>query len=256
MRIKFIGTGSGKSSLKRYHSSFLISSGKHNLLVDAGDGVSRALLKQNVTYNSLDGILLTHLHPDHYSGLASLLVQMKLHKRENPLKIVVHKSLIQTIKNFILQSYLFPDKLKFEVTFGEFEYDEFYHMDENFGFLPRQNSHLDDNISYASDAGISTSCSSFLFNLDNRYLFYTSDIGGKDDLYIFNDFSIDVMVTEITHVGFDEIFEALKFLNPKRLFFTHISEENEPGLIRLYDNLPEELKSKIIPAVDGMIIEV
>ncbi|MEO8398834.1 MAG: MBL fold metallo-hydrolase, partial [Ignavibacteriaceae bacterium] len=75
-KIKFIGTGSGKTSLKRFHSSFLILNESYNLLVDTGDGISKALLLQNINYNSIDGILISHLHPDHYTGLPLLLVQM------------------------------------------------------------------------------------------------------------------------------------------------------------------------------------
>src|SRR5690606_40471278 len=77
MEIKFVGTGSGQTSLNRYHSSFLINTGGFNLLVDAGDGVSRALMHQKVLYNFIDGVLISHFHPDHYAGLTSLIVQMK-----------------------------------------------------------------------------------------------------------------------------------------------------------------------------------
>jgi len=256
VRIKFIGTGSGKSSLQRYHSSFLISSGRFNILVDAGDGISRALLKQNISYNSIDGILLTHLHADHFAGLPGLLTQMKMLKRELPLSIIMHQSLSSAIRNFIYQAYIFPAKLNFEIHFAEFNYNEYLQLHEDFGFIARQNHHLDDNFSYAEEKNVNVSSSSFLFRLSDKYLFYTSDIGDKEDLYLFNDYNINVIISEITHVKFDEIFRALKDLQPDRLFFTHISEENEPDLIKLYNNLPDNLRSKIIPAVDGMLFEI
>jgi phosphoribosyl 1,2-cyclic phosphodiesterase len=168
----------------------------------------------------------------------------------------MHESLSRAVRNIISQSYIFSEKLDFEINFAEFVYDQFLSLHEDFGFWARQNTHLDDNAGYVQAANISASSSSFLFNLSDKYLFYTSDIGETDDLYIFKDHKIDVMITEITHVGFEEIFKAIKELQPKRLFFTHISEENEPDLIKLYNNLPEELKSKIIPAVDGMLFEI
>src|SRR5690606_10795583 len=112
------------------------------------------------------------------------------------------------------------------------------------------------NITYAGNAGLSISCSSFLFNIDNKTLYYSGDIGDKEDLYLFNDFSINVMISEITHVKFDEVFETLKFLNPEKLFFTHISEEDEADCRKLGENLPEQLKDKIIIAADGMLVNV
>ena len=66
--LKFIGTGSGKTSLNRFHSSFFIKTSNYNLLIDAGDGESKALLSQGIDFNTIDGILFTHLHPDHYTG--------------------------------------------------------------------------------------------------------------------------------------------------------------------------------------------
>jgi ribonuclease Z len=87
VNIIFLGTGSGKTSLKRHHSSLLISSQKHNLLVDCGDGISSALIKQNISFCSIGAILISHMHADHYSGLASLITQMKLVGRKETLTI-------------------------------------------------------------------------------------------------------------------------------------------------------------------------
>ncbi|MBT8387467.1 MAG: MBL fold metallo-hydrolase, partial [Ignavibacteria bacterium] len=120
MEITFIGTGSGKASLNREHSSFLISSKKFNLLVDAGDGISKACLKANLDFNSINGIIFSHLHPDHYTGLAALIVQMKMYKRTEPLTIVVHEELINVIENYLINSYLFPERLGFKINYEPF----------------------------------------------------------------------------------------------------------------------------------------
>ena len=85
--IVFIGTSSAKTSLKRFHSSLLVKSHSFNLLIDCGDGISRALLSQDISLDLIDGILFSHLHPDHSAGFASLIVQMKQLKRKKNLKI-------------------------------------------------------------------------------------------------------------------------------------------------------------------------
>jgi ribonuclease Z len=94
LEIKFLGTGSGKASLTRHHSSFLLSIGNYNLLVDAGDGISRAFLLQKIPFNSVDGILFSHFHPDHYAGIVSLIAQMKMESRENKLELFAHEGSI------------------------------------------------------------------------------------------------------------------------------------------------------------------
>ena len=46
MQLTFIGTGSGRTSIDRFHSSLLFTVNDKNILIDAGDSISRAMLKQ------------------------------------------------------------------------------------------------------------------------------------------------------------------------------------------------------------------
>ena len=121
MKIKFLGTGSGKTSLNRYHSSFLLSSSNHNLLVDCGDGISKAILKQNINFNSIDSILISHFHADHFSGLPSLITQMKLTSRKNDLTIYVQLSEKDFLEDFIFHSYLFKERMAFNFNIVSFD---------------------------------------------------------------------------------------------------------------------------------------
>ncbi len=113
MDITFLGTGSGKASLKRNHSSFIISSSNYNLLIDSGDGISRAFLQNKIPFDFIDGILLTHLHPDHFSGFAALIVQMKMIDRTKNLDVFVSESLLNVVKDYLTKSYIFEEKLDF-----------------------------------------------------------------------------------------------------------------------------------------------
>lgn len=246
----FIGTGSGHASLKRHHSSILLNAGNYNLLVDAGDGVSRALLSADISCNKIDGILLTHLHPDHYTGLPSLITQMKMNKRGNDLTIFLHKSLRNFISGFIYHSYLFSAKLKFNILFFLLEDNREVTLSKGFSFTTRQNTHLEEYREFASQEELSFSCSSFLFNINGINIFYSGDVGGKDDLYLFKDSKIDLMICEITHVSLEEIFEAFKILNAGKLYLTHITEGDESKAADLASRSP----SAIIPAVDGMAL--
>ena len=122
--IVFIGTSSGKTSLKRFHSSLLIKSPLFNLLIDCGDGTSKALLSQSISLDIIDGILFSHLHPDHSAGFPSLIVQMKQLKRTKTLKVFCHKNLTETLKMFLYQSFVFTERSSFELDYCEFEHDE------------------------------------------------------------------------------------------------------------------------------------
>ena len=75
MNIVFIGTSSGRTSLSRFHSSLFFEHPKFGLLIDAGDGISKALLSAGKNQNDIDIILFTHFHADHFGGIAGLVTQ-------------------------------------------------------------------------------------------------------------------------------------------------------------------------------------
>ena len=250
--LTFLGTGSGRASLNRHHSSLLISAGNYNLLVDAGDGISRALLSAEISCNKIDGILLTHLHPDHYTGLPSLITQMKMNKRGNDLTIYLHKSLRDFISGLIYHSYLFSAKLKFNIVYIMLEDNHTLTLSRGFNLTPRQNTHLEEYREFANQDELSFSSSSFLFNMNSRNIFYSGDVGGKEDLYLFKDFKIDIMISEITHVNLNDIYEACKSLDAQKLYLTHITEGDEEKIGELVQRSP----SQIIPAFDGMKISL
>src|SRR3990170_589760 len=122
--IVFIGTSSGKTSLNRFHSSLLVKSHSFNLLIDCGDGTSKALLSQGISIDLIDGILFSHLHPDHSTGFPSLIVQMKQLKRVKKLKIFCHKNLAEILRMFLHQTFVFMERSSFEIECFEFEHDE------------------------------------------------------------------------------------------------------------------------------------
>jgi len=256
LEIKFIGTGSGKTSLKRFHSSFLISSNDFNLLVDAGDGISKALLTHNVSFNEIDGILFSHLHPDHFSGIGTLLVQMKVINRKKSLKIFIHDSLAAAVKDFILSSYLFEERMDFEIVYCAFKNNEEFIVSDKIKFIARQNTHLDEYLKYDIEKKLSFSCSSFLFNLNKNNIVYTGDVGKAEDLYLFKDFQISMLISESTHVSKENLLTAFEKLRPGKLILTHIPDEVEQNLMDWESSLSDEIRNNFVLSYDGMTLQV
>lgn len=255
MHLKFLGTSSGKTSLKRNHSSFLISDESHNLLVDCGDGISSALLKQDINFRSIDSILISHLHADHYSGLASLITQMKLIKREEPLTIYVHNSLSEVIEEFLLRSYLFRAKMDFQLNVIPFEFDVINKVSRNLCFTAKQNSHLDGYKSYDVKNVLSFASASFLFS-DSKYnVVYSGDIGSVNDLFLFKQ-KIDFLITEISHISRKEILEVYNKILPDKMILTHIADEVEESIKTYIGSLQTGQKANIIIAEDGLSLPI
>src|SRR2546428_2334677 len=105
----------------------LLSHESGDLLVDAGDGVTRDLIERRYDFYRLRAILLTHEDFDHVSGLYSLLNFLKNfyhHRRERSevLAIVVPKPVhhihLMTLPPLMYSELGFPIKL-LEVSHGE-----------------------------------------------------------------------------------------------------------------------------------------
>jgi len=253
----FIGTSSGKTSLNRFHSSFLISTSNYNLLIDAGDSISKALLAQQISYDLIDGILFSHLHPDHYTGLAALIVQMKMIERKKTLDFFIHSELVDIIRNFLIQSYLFPDRMGFEIKYHRFKHNEKFIINDDISFIPRQNSHLDSVSKLDEYKSQSFSSSSFLLNVDDKIVHYTSDVGEKKDLLLFRDNKIDCLISEITHINAEDIINSAdKNEFRGQIILTHINDNDLNSLQEYILELPASLKKRILIASDGLKIKL
>jgi len=62
--------------------------GQANFLVDCGPSIPRRLLESCDNPESLDAIWITHQHADHCFGLPTLLLSLRLAKRQKPLELV------------------------------------------------------------------------------------------------------------------------------------------------------------------------
>jgi ribonuclease BN (tRNA processing enzyme) len=255
VKIKFIGTGPGKTSLKRFHSSILVSNQKYNLLIDCGDGVSYALLVSQIKFNSIDGIILTHLHPDHFSGLGSLLVQMKMNSRKNDLDIFVGKNQVKFVKDYILNSNLLAERLNYKIVYHAFKDNFEVKIKGVLKILPRLNNHLSKLKSYSKYKSFSFDSFSFLIAEGKKNLVYTGDIGNEKDLYLFNDFKIDLFISEATHVSFKEILMAHNQLDTKKTILTHLADEKFEKFRKQIARQRVQL-SKIELATDGFEIRL
>ncbi|HCY74947.1 MAG TPA: hypothetical protein DHV28_03430 [Ignavibacteriales bacterium] len=252
MKIKFLGTGSAKTSLNRYHSSLLISSSNHNLLVDCGDGISKAILKQDIDFNSIDSVLISHFHADHYSGLPSLITQMKLFSRKNDLTILVHSSEKDFLKDFIFHSYLFTERMNFNLNIVSFDEGKEVVLADDFRFTSKLNSHLDKYKKYDKQNRLGFSSLSFLFEDNENSCIYTGDVGSESDLYLFEK-QVRFYISEITHITPLALINLQQKQKPQILVLTHLDDETKEGLEVFNDKvLKSSEKYKILIAFDGL----
>src|SRR5947207_3614626 len=86
--VRFVGSGDSFGSGGRFQTCIVVDGPSSRFAIDFGTSSLIALAQQGIEHNSLDAILLTHLHGDHCGGVPFLLMDAMLAaKRQRPLVI-------------------------------------------------------------------------------------------------------------------------------------------------------------------------
>ena len=127
-----------------------------------------------------------------------------------------------------------------------------FNITEKISFIARKNSHLSDLEKYQNKyPSLSLYTASFLFEFEGKKIIYTSDIGSEGDLLLFNEIRPDIFISEVTHISHLTILEKIKSIKPAMTYLTHYSDDDVPALSEILTNLQNDLKEKVILAVDG-----
>lgn len=86
--LKFVGSGDAVGSGGRNNTCFLVETPELRFAIDFGATSVNALKALGIEHDTIDAILLTHLHGDHAGGIPTLLMDAMLGtKRQAPLTI-------------------------------------------------------------------------------------------------------------------------------------------------------------------------
>ena len=86
-KLIFLGTASAVA-YQEHENSFLVIKGEESsILVDCSSRPVMRLKEAGVEYNDLSDLIITHFHPDHVSGLATLIMDMWILGRQKEFHI-------------------------------------------------------------------------------------------------------------------------------------------------------------------------
>jgi ribonuclease BN (tRNA processing enzyme) len=86
--VRFVGSGDSFGSGGRFQTCILVDGPSSRIAIDFGTSSLIALAQQGIPHNSIDAIVLTHLHGDHCGGVPFLLMDAMLAaRRTRPLTI-------------------------------------------------------------------------------------------------------------------------------------------------------------------------
>ena len=94
----FLGTGGTLPIPDRALSSLYVRENGRGLLIDCGEGTQVGIRKLGWGFRNLDGLLLTHFHGDHCTGLAGLMLSLEKAGRDETFHIWGPKGLKRVVE--------------------------------------------------------------------------------------------------------------------------------------------------------------
>lgn len=92
--LQFIGSGDAFGSGGRLQTCILVEDGDWRCLIDCGASTLIGLKRYGIDPASIDAIVISHLHGDHFAGLPFLLLDAQFNsRRSTPLRIAGHTDL-------------------------------------------------------------------------------------------------------------------------------------------------------------------
>jgi ribonuclease BN (tRNA processing enzyme) len=242
--VRFVGSGDSFGSGGRFQTCILVDGPASRIAIDFGTSSLIALAQQGIEHNTIDAILLTHLHGDHCGGVPFMLMDAMLSaKRARPLVIAGPPELERRMAE--IREALFPGShvmtAKFPLRWIEMEPGRPQRI-LDLVVTPERARHTKE-----------TNPSALRVAIDGTVVAYTGDTEWTDDVARIGQ-GADLLIAECYyydkpvkwHLNYPTIAAHREHFGAKRLILTHMSRE----MLAHADQVPEEC------AHDGLVIEL
>ena len=271
MKLVMLGTGAPPPTVEKNGPSNGIISDEKLFLIDAGRNVATQAVRAGFPVSSIDNIIFTHFHSDHYTGFGEFFISRWIMGGKNPLKVYGPPPIIEIVKRMLLY----------------YEYDIDLRVNEG---KSRIGTEIDVTVISPGDTfsinGVEISAIkgtnhgnvneilSYKFHKDNKTIVNASDGSPTKELLPFSlDADILIMhacVPELIvgqfggnaetakivashHATFKEIGEIATNAKVKRLVFSHVVPPLAPDQ-KVIEGIAEYFSGEIVAGKDQMIL--
>lgn len=244
MKLKFLGSGDAFGSGGRLNTCFFVDRGGDSFLIDCGATALVSIRKFDVDPNTVSTIFISHLHGDHFGGVATFIIDAQLiSRRERPLRLVGPVGLRSRLDMALESSFAGATKIarKFAVEITEIR--------------PGETATIGD-VQVQGFSGNHPSGGEFSFALrlsvDGKTIAYSGDTAWVDslidasrdaDLFICESYFFEKPIK--FHLGYSELLQHLSSITAKQIVLTHLSA----------DMLSRQAEVTLPCAHDGMEVE-
>lgn len=240
--VNFVGSGDAFGTGGRFNTCILVDGSDIRFTIDFGASSLVALNAQGISHNSIDAILLTHIHGDHSAGIPFMLLDAMLGaKRDRPLTIAGPKNLKSRLDECM--AVLFPGSEAMEPNFP-------------LHFVELQVGRTTDVLGltvtpYAAKHTWQTDPTALRVGVDDKIVTYSGDGDWTPDLAEATQ-GADLFIAECYfhskpvkwHLNYPTIREHKAEFGARRMVLTHMG----PEMLARVGEVPEEC------AEDGLVI--
>jgi ribonuclease BN (tRNA processing enzyme) len=246
MRVKIVGCGDAFGSGGRSNTCFWLETAKGTLTIDFGASALPALKACELDLDTIDGIMLSHLHGDHFGGLPFLLLDAQfLNRRERPLTIAGPPGTRARLE--AAMEVLFPKSTGMKWRFPWSVQEIVVGVEtEVLGHALLTGEVIHQSGAPSTALRLSDGEKVFAYSGDTEWTDALLPIAANADLLICECYAYAGMMTG--HLSWEILKPKIPALNAKRLMVTHM---NPTVLAKL-----DELRSAgVLIAEDGLVID-
>ncbi len=239
-----LGVGDGWPCGDRRHAAFLYRFGQTNLLVDCGEPVDASLRAHGMRPDTIDNLLISHLHSDHIGGFFMLMQGFWLEGRRKELPIHMPGGAIKPLREMLRTVYVFDELLNFRPKFQPLKAASTFKA-RGVQITAFPTSHLEGFRSkFQNKYDMDFNAFSFLFHHRGLRIGHSADLGKPEDLEPLLEKPLDLLVCELAHFPPEEMFIYLRGRPIKRVVFIHLARP-------LWENLAKTRRfaSKMLPDI-------
>src|SRR5712691_6299793 len=242
--VTFAGSGDSFGSGGRFQTCIVVDGPAVRFAIDFGTSSLIALAQQAIEHNTLDAIVLTHLHGDHCGGVPFLLIDAMLGaRRERPLIVAGPAGTRAHLE--MLREALFPGSVimtpKFLLEYRELTVGAANRV-LDLVVTPRPARHT-----------AQTHPTALRVEVGGRVIAYTGDTEWTDEVARIAE-GADLLIAECYyyakpikwHLNYPAVVAHVRAAGAKRVILTHMSAE----MLAHAGDVPEECAS------DGMVVEL
>jgi ribonuclease BN (tRNA processing enzyme) len=223
LQVNFLGSGDAFCASGRHQASYLLQSGQSTLLLDCGVTALASLKRSSIRADSIDAVLVSHLHGDHFAGIPFLLLEYTCcEPRSRPLLIVGPPETAERVHELYRAMYrdVGSDPLPFPLEFVELRPGSKARAGEA-EVLPFEVPHQKNGVSLG-----------YRIRLGGRRVVYTGDTGWTEDLLRQSEDS-DLLISECCffetrvpfHLDYPRLHENRHRFGTQRMVLSHLGRE-------------------------------